>query len=286
MSSMTALVARRAVLDYARRPLNLVLLVVVPIVLVFVWGGTLADFSKFVGGTGDRAQIKAATAGWAAAALAGLAGFFRSPVPGRPTAVSRPPLSGQRLSSRSLGRGGRAGHAGGCGRTRCASSARRNQRSASLRGGDGRGLGYLPLTRRARRDAGSFGDERGASSHPCVGVRRLLQTRDGLRDLGNHPTVPPALPNPDTHRAGQRPFRPHWRRGLVDRVGGCPVRSGCSPLVSTTRPAPAPDSLRPATATLSATRDYPVSVVTVPLHSVSTPRTPSSRPTIQSMGNH
>lgn len=77
MSSMTALVAQRAVLDYVRRPLNLVLLVAVPVVLVFVWGPTLADFSKLVGGAGDRAQVEAATAGWAAAALAGLAGFFQ-----------------------------------------------------------------------------------------------------------------------------------------------------------------------------------------------------------------
>jgi hypothetical protein len=73
---MITLVARRALLDYARRPLNLVLLVAVPVVLVFVWGGTLADFSELLGGTGSRGQIEAATAGWAAAALAGLAGFF------------------------------------------------------------------------------------------------------------------------------------------------------------------------------------------------------------------
>ena len=77
MSTLTVLVGRRAVLDYTRRPLNLVLLVVVPVVLVFVWGGTLADFSKLLGGTGDRTQVEAATAGWAAAALAGLAGFFQ-----------------------------------------------------------------------------------------------------------------------------------------------------------------------------------------------------------------
>lgn len=77
MSTMTALVGKRAVADYARRPLNLVLLVVVPVVIVFVWGPSLADFSKLFGGAGDRAQIEAATAGWAAAALAGLAGFFQ-----------------------------------------------------------------------------------------------------------------------------------------------------------------------------------------------------------------
>ncbi len=75
---MIALVARRAFLDYARRPLNLVLLVVVPVVLVVVWSGTLADYSKLLGGIGARSQIEAATAGWAAAAVAGLAGFFQA----------------------------------------------------------------------------------------------------------------------------------------------------------------------------------------------------------------
>ncbi len=74
---MAALVGKRAVADYSRRPLNLVLLLVVPVVLVFVWGPSLADFSKLFGGSGDRAEIEAATAGWAAASLAGLAGFFQ-----------------------------------------------------------------------------------------------------------------------------------------------------------------------------------------------------------------
>lgn len=76
-NTMTVLVGKRAVSDYTRRPFNLVLLVVVPVVIVFVWGASLADFSKLFGGSGDRAQIEAATAGWAAAALAGLAGFFQ-----------------------------------------------------------------------------------------------------------------------------------------------------------------------------------------------------------------
>lgn len=74
---MSVLLLRRALADYARRPLNLVLLVAVPVVLVFVWGGSLAEFSKLLGGTADDLQIEAATAGWAAAALAGLAGFFQ-----------------------------------------------------------------------------------------------------------------------------------------------------------------------------------------------------------------
>ena len=77
MSALVPLVARRALLDYARRPLNLVLLLAVPVVLVFVWGGSLADFSALLGGTASPVQLEAATAGWAAAALAGLGGLFQ-----------------------------------------------------------------------------------------------------------------------------------------------------------------------------------------------------------------
>lgn len=78
MTALAPLLGRRAVVDYARRPLNLGLLVLVPAVLVWVWGGTLADFANLLGGTGDQRQVEAATAGWAAAALAGLAGFFQT----------------------------------------------------------------------------------------------------------------------------------------------------------------------------------------------------------------
>jgi len=93
MTALTGLVGRRAVADYARRPLNLVLLVAVPVVLVFVWGGTLADFAKLVGGTADQVQVEAATAGWAAAALAGLGGFFQ--------------VAGSRVADRRLAAAGR-----------------------------------------------------------------------------------------------------------------------------------------------------------------------------------
>ena len=99
---MTALMARRALLDYARRPLNLVLLFAVPVVLVMVWGGTLADVSKLLGGTADRGQIEAATAGWAAAAVAGLAGFFQ--VSGSRATDRRLALAGQRTAPVVVGR--------------------------------------------------------------------------------------------------------------------------------------------------------------------------------------
>ena len=42
---MTALVIRRALIDYARRPLNLALLVAVPAVIVVALAGELATFS-------------------------------------------------------------------------------------------------------------------------------------------------------------------------------------------------------------------------------------------------
>ena len=74
---MTGLVIRRALLDYARRPLNVVLLFAVPVVIVVVWSGNLAEFSKLLGGNAKPAHLEAAAAGWAAALLAGLAGYFQ-----------------------------------------------------------------------------------------------------------------------------------------------------------------------------------------------------------------
>lgn len=73
---MIALVIRRALLDYARRPLNVVLLVAVPIVIVMALSGELAAFSKLLSTTSSPTHLEVATAGWAAALVAGLAGFF------------------------------------------------------------------------------------------------------------------------------------------------------------------------------------------------------------------
>jgi hypothetical protein len=83
-----------------------VLLVAVPVVLVFVWGGSLADFAKLFGGGAERSQIEAATAGWAAAALAGLAGFFQ--VTGSRSADRRLAAAGQRTAPVVAGRLGAA----------------------------------------------------------------------------------------------------------------------------------------------------------------------------------
>lgn len=73
---LTGLLTWRNLLEYARRPLNLVLLVVVPVVFVALSAGALADFAKILGGDANSGQVETATAGWAAAFLAGVAGFF------------------------------------------------------------------------------------------------------------------------------------------------------------------------------------------------------------------
>jgi hypothetical protein len=68
--------ADRYLAEYARRPVNLVLLVVVPVVFVALSAGVVADFAKLLGGVGDTMSLEAATAGWAAAFLASVAGLF------------------------------------------------------------------------------------------------------------------------------------------------------------------------------------------------------------------
>ncbi len=65
---------RRFVADYARNPVNLLLLVVVPVVFVIVVASSLADASKLLGG--QRPAVETASAGWAAAFLAGVAMYW------------------------------------------------------------------------------------------------------------------------------------------------------------------------------------------------------------------
>ncbi len=73
---MTWLLARRGLTEYTRRPLNLMLLAVVPVVFVSLSAGALNDFADILGGTGTLGEIEAASAGWAVAILAAIAGFF------------------------------------------------------------------------------------------------------------------------------------------------------------------------------------------------------------------
>ena len=67
---------RRFLADYARNPINLVLLVVVPTVFVVVVAGSMADAAELLGGVGGPA-VETAAAGWAAAFLAGIAMYFQ-----------------------------------------------------------------------------------------------------------------------------------------------------------------------------------------------------------------
>ena len=73
----TVLFVRRFLADYARNPVNMLLLVVVPTVFVVVVAGSMADAAKLVGGVGGLA-VETATAGWAAAFLAGIAMYFQT----------------------------------------------------------------------------------------------------------------------------------------------------------------------------------------------------------------
>ncbi len=74
---MSKLVLTRTFLtEFGRRPLNLILLVVVPVLFVALTAGALADFAEAIGGIGDSELLSGPTAGWAAAFLAGVSGFF------------------------------------------------------------------------------------------------------------------------------------------------------------------------------------------------------------------
>jgi hypothetical protein len=76
---MTQPLAARWIVEYARRPLNVVLLIAVPIVFVVLSAGALGDFADILSGSpavGSLGEVEAATAGWAAAVLAGVSAFF------------------------------------------------------------------------------------------------------------------------------------------------------------------------------------------------------------------
>jgi len=75
--STDTLFVRRFLTDYARNPVNLLFLVLVPVVFVVVAAGSMADAAKLLGGPGGPA-VETATAGWAAAFLAGIAMYFQT----------------------------------------------------------------------------------------------------------------------------------------------------------------------------------------------------------------
>ncbi|MDH6194277.1 hypothetical protein M2272_000898 [Mycobacterium frederiksbergense] len=72
----TLLLARSFITDYVRNPVNLIMLVLVPLVFVLVAAGSIADAMELLRGRpGPATQI--ATAGWAAGFLSGLAMYFQ-----------------------------------------------------------------------------------------------------------------------------------------------------------------------------------------------------------------
>jgi len=74
---MTTLVfVRRFLTDYARNPVNLLLLALIPVVFVVVVAGSLADFASLLGGAGPA--VETVSAAWAAGFLAGIAMYFQT----------------------------------------------------------------------------------------------------------------------------------------------------------------------------------------------------------------
>ena len=74
----TIVFVRRFLADYARNPVNLLMLVLVPAVFVVAAAGYLVDAAKLLSDAGgDAPSVATATAGWAAAFLAGIAMYFQ-----------------------------------------------------------------------------------------------------------------------------------------------------------------------------------------------------------------
>ena len=72
------LLVRRFLADYARNPVNLLILVLVPAGFVAGAAGSLAEISRLLSGTNaPGATVQTVTAGWAAAFIAALAAYFQ-----------------------------------------------------------------------------------------------------------------------------------------------------------------------------------------------------------------
>lgn len=68
---------RLFLVDYARNPVNMLMLVIVPIVFVAVAAPSMAAAAQLLGGAGGGPPVETATAGWAAGFLAGIAMYFQ-----------------------------------------------------------------------------------------------------------------------------------------------------------------------------------------------------------------
>jgi hypothetical protein len=72
----TGLFVRRFLADYARNPVNVLLLVVVPAVFVLAAAGALAEAADLLGGPGGP-SVQVVSAGWAAGVLAAVGMYFQ-----------------------------------------------------------------------------------------------------------------------------------------------------------------------------------------------------------------
>lgn len=70
------LLTRRFITDYVRNPVNLIMLILVPLVFVLVAAGSIADAMELLQGR-PGAATQTATSGWAAGFLSGLAMYFQ-----------------------------------------------------------------------------------------------------------------------------------------------------------------------------------------------------------------
>ncbi len=72
------LLVRRFLADYARNPVNLLMLVLVPVAFVAVAAGSIAQIGKLLSGTAaPGTAVQTVTAGWAAAFIAAIAAYFQ-----------------------------------------------------------------------------------------------------------------------------------------------------------------------------------------------------------------
>lgn len=76
MMGAIAVLTRRFLIEYGRNPVNLLVLVLIPVVFVLVAAEPMANAAKLLGGTGFA--VETATTGWAAAFLAALAMYFQT----------------------------------------------------------------------------------------------------------------------------------------------------------------------------------------------------------------
>jgi ABC-2 family transporter protein len=72
------LLVRRFLADYARNPVNLLILVLVPVTFVAAASGSLAQLARLLSGTmAPGSAMQTVTAGWAAAFIAAIAAYFQ-----------------------------------------------------------------------------------------------------------------------------------------------------------------------------------------------------------------